>query len=664
MVESDAGTDEALELIRRDLSQTFESRDLRRLDLGYRFEPLLLGVAIDRLVFVLDAEERGLEDIDVSFFDQIGEELEEESEHQQSYVHSVHIGIGGDDHFVVPQLVESVLYVERRLEAVELLVLIHHLFGQSIAIKGFASERENGLCADVAALGDRAGGGETLGDEDTTLQPQIVVGVLAALDRFGVVEVDLAVAQLGVVDQVLLRPLPCRLGHTCDRLALFLAVLDLLQHDLHDLRVLMQEIIELLLDKVIDELIDGDAAGGAHVLGTEFDLGLALEDRLFHVDGDRAHHAVADVGELLVLVEKLLDRPSDRFAESRLVRTALDGMLTVDERVILVAVLVGVGEGNLDVFALDMNDRVERTDGHVLRQQVQQTVLGDKFLTVIDEREPGVEVSVVTQQLLDIIVAEMVVLEQSFAVVGYELDHRTAFLGTGIVHDVGVGDQFALFELGAAHLTLAVGLYGEERGERINGFGSHAVQTHGFLEGLAVVFAAGVEHGDHFHEFAQRNTAPVVPHAHTTLCDLHFDHFAFAHAVLVDGVIDRLFDKDVDTVVGVAAVAEFTDIHTRSAPDMFHVVEVNNVRFAVLHGSRFYFCFFCHNSLIYCIAASLSLGMTPSRIASLTAAFSSPTSEQGSRWNIAMISSPLTGGWKLRIRSRSSSSTIFCLTSW
>ena len=56
-------------------------------------------------------------------------------------------------------------------------------------------------------------------------------------------------------------------------------------------------------------------------------------------------------------------------------------------------------------------------------------------------------------------------------------------------------------------------------------------------------------------------------------------------------------------------------------------------------------------------AASCSFGTTPSRIASLMALFRLPTSRQGDRPNTVIISSPETGGWKLRTRSRSSKST-------
>lgn len=104
--------------------------------------------------------------------------------------------------------------------------------------------------------------------------------------------------------------------------------------------------------------------------------------------------------------------------------------------------------------------------------------------------------------------------------------------------------------------------------------------------------------------FPQRYASSIVPYAHflaavsvfgNDVDDLHFYHFALAHAELVDRVVDSLFDEDIDAVVGVATVTEFADIHTRSATDMFSIVEVDNILIAVIHGSGIqYLLFFSH----------------------------------------------------------------------
>ena len=121
-----------------------------------------------------------------------------------------------------------------------------------------------------------------------------------------------------------------------------------------------------------------------------------------------------------------------------------------------------MGQCNLDILAFEMDDRVERTNGHIFRQQVQQAVLGNEFFAVINQRQTRIEIGVVTQQFFDIVIAEMVVLKESFAVVRHELDNRTAFLGTVIVLDICVRSQLALCELCPAHLAFAVGLHGKE----------------------------------------------------------------------------------------------------------------------------------------------------------------------------------------------------------
>ena len=160
-----------------------------------------------------------------------------------------------------------------------------------------------------------------------------------------------------------------------------------------------------------------------------------------------------------------------------------------------------------------------------------------------------------------------------------------------------------LAKLGAARLAVAEGLYAEESRERIHGLGTYAVQTHGFLEGLAVVLTAGVEQRNGFHHLAQGNTASIVAYAyHLTFAIrpfasrryVHFDHLTFAHAELVDRVVDGLLDQHVYTVVGVGTVAQFTDIHTGSAADMFAVVEVDDILIAIV-GSRLRQLLFCHN---------------------------------------------------------------------
>ena len=141
-------------LIGRDLTQSFESGDLRvGSKVTNRIKTLLLSITIagDEVAFLLilqqfgicvsddllvldlratvaNTEEWRLQDIDMALLDQLGIELQEEGDDQQTDVHTVNIGIGGHDHLIVSQIVKPVLDVQGCLKEVELFILIDHLF--------------------------------------------------------------------------------------------------------------------------------------------------------------------------------------------------------------------------------------------------------------------------------------------------------------------------------------------------------------------------------------------------------------------------------------------------------------------------------------------------------------------------------------------------------
>ena len=204
LLQAYVGAYEAGKLIGAYLSETLESRYLR---LGSQFldglQSLLFAVAIARdvvlsllaallqlLVFSLyhllllylrslvpDTEERCLQYIHVAFLYQFGEELQEERDGKQAYVHSIDIGIGGHDDLIVAQILQSVLYIERRLQQVELLILIYHLLRQAVRVKRFAPEGEHSLRVHIAALGDRTAGRVALGNENAGLFLSVVLGI-------------------------------------------------------------------------------------------------------------------------------------------------------------------------------------------------------------------------------------------------------------------------------------------------------------------------------------------------------------------------------------------------------------------------------------------------------------------------------------------------------
>ena len=92
---------------------------------------------------------------------------------------------------------------------------------------------------------------------------------------------------------------------------------------------------------------------------------------------------------------------------------ALSGVLTVDEGVVFLAALVGVGYGHLYVIPLKMNRRIERIGGHVVAQQIEQTVTRDVALAVENDGEAGIEESIVLDQRNDELIAVSIVAEDA-----------------------------------------------------------------------------------------------------------------------------------------------------------------------------------------------------------------------------------------------------------
>ena len=124
------GPDEASEFVGGDFAQAFEAGDL---SLFAAFllggDAFLVAIAVVGLLLVANAEQGRLQDVDMSVAHQIRIELQEESEHQQTYVHAVDIGIGGDDDVVVAQVFDVLLDVQGGLQQVEFFVFVTHFLG-------------------------------------------------------------------------------------------------------------------------------------------------------------------------------------------------------------------------------------------------------------------------------------------------------------------------------------------------------------------------------------------------------------------------------------------------------------------------------------------------------------------------------------------------------
>ena len=261
---------------------------------------------------------------------------------------------------------------------------------------------------------------------------------------------------------------------------------------------------------------------------------------------------------------KLLDGLGNGLAEGRLVRSALRGVLSVDKRIVALAVARAVGDGHLDILARKVDRRIERLLGHGLVEQVQQSVFRNVAPAVEREGKAQIQVGVVPDHLLDIL--HVVGVGAEDLLIDPERDERAVLLPDAALPPVALFD--ALGEGYRTRLAVADRTCREGARKHVHGLDTHAVQTHGLLEGRAAVLAARVHLRNGRGKRLERNAASVVADRYDIILDGDVDAVSGTHDELVHRVVDHLLDQDVDAVVGLRAVAQLADIHARTQPDV------------------------------------------------------------------------------------------------
>ena len=108
------------------LSKSFESCYLHTiLEVFYSLGFFIIRVAISCLLLISHAEQRSLQDIDMTTTDKIRIVLHEERKYKHTDMHSVIIGIGSHDNVVVSEVLEIFFYTEGRNEKIKFLIFGH-----------------------------------------------------------------------------------------------------------------------------------------------------------------------------------------------------------------------------------------------------------------------------------------------------------------------------------------------------------------------------------------------------------------------------------------------------------------------------------------------------------------------------------------------------------
>ena len=283
--------------------------------------------------------------------------------------------------------------------------------------------------------------------------------------------------------------------------------------------------------------------------------------------------------------------------EGTLMGSALCGMLTVYKRVVLLTILVGMREGNLDILTFQMDNRVEGIVGHAVLQQILQTMPREDAPIVIHDGESRIQIGIVTEHILHDVILELIVQEQG--VIGLEED-ICAVLVLGVLRHVA--QHLTTGKNRLAHLTLTIAVHLEASAQGIHSLHTHTIQTDRLLKGLGVILTTCVQHRYSLYQLTLRDASSVVANADTqVLIDVHLDAVACMHLKLVDRVVDHLFQQHVDTVLRQGAITQTADIHTRTGTHMLHITQMTDVLIVIsyLFNLRFnVIVFFCHSDSI------------------------------------------------------------------
>ena len=283
--------------------------------------------------------------------------------------------------------------------------------------------------------------------------------------------------------------------------------------------------------------------------------------------------------------------------EGTLMRTALRGVLAVDEGVVFLAILIGMRERNVDSLTLQMHDGIETLLRHIVVEQILKTIARDDAAAVVEDGETRVQIGVVAQHIADKLIVELEMEEQRR--VGFKIDICTVLL---LCVALVFANEFATFERGFMESAIAMTTRYKLLAECVDGFQTHTIQTHTGSEDSCIVLSTGVQLRHGSHQRAQGNAATVVANG-GSLFVLHFHFYTLTKTFVefVDGIVYRFFQQHIDTVFGMATIAQSADIHTRTRTDMVRIVQVADFTFIVFFAlmifncrRQFCFLFFCH----------------------------------------------------------------------
>ena len=241
--------------------------------------------------------------------------------------------------------------------------------------------------------------------------------------------------------------------------------------------------------------------------------------------------------------------------------SSLSGVLAIYEREVIFPVLLDVGEGHLNVIALNVNDRIERILREVFPEQILESILGSELLSVVTDGQTAIQVGVIPEHAPDVLVAVAKLLKHlGIRSVGDEGAIRFRTLLVFLVDRQGVPAGI----LNPSRFSFPEGLNVKIGGQRVHRLDSHSIQTDRLLEGLGIVLRSGVYLGRAIKKFFQGNPPTMISNGYGLAIGLHANLLPETHDELVNAIIQNLLEQNVNAIILGRTVSKLADVHARA----------------------------------------------------------------------------------------------------
>ena len=107
-------------------------------------------------------------------------------------------------------------------------------------------------------------------------------------------------------------------------------------------------------------------------------------------------------------------------------------------------------------------------------------------------------------------------------------------------------------------------------------------QANTLLKNFAVKFGACVHLAYYIDNLAEGNTSTIVTHRYLFALNGKFNGLTITHSKFIDAIIDHLFCKHINPIIGTAAISQLSDVHAGAHTNVLFPIERADTFFGII----------------------------------------------------------------------------------